>query len=168
MMTWGIPTHLFLQIHVAISLIALVAGLIALYSWINSKNWNGWTALFLVTIILTSVTGFPLPPFGLDPPRMVGILSLILLAIAVLGIHVFKISGPWRWIFIITATAALWLDAFVGVIQAFAKLPPLHELAPNGSEPPFVIVQLIVLLIFIVLGFLALRKFYPNPARRWP
>jgi hypothetical protein len=168
MMTWGIPTHLFLQIHVAISLIALVAGLIALYSWINSKNWNGWTALFLVTIILTSVTGFPLPPFGLDPPRMVGILSLILLAIAVLGIYVFKISGPWRWIFIITATAALWLDAFVGVIQAFAKLPPLHELAPNGSEPPFVIVQLIVLLIFIVLGFLALRKFYPNPARRWP
>jgi hypothetical protein len=114
------------------------------------------------------VTGFPLPPFGLDPPRMVGILSLILLAIAVLGIYVFKISGPWRWIFIITATAALWLDAFVGVIQAFAKLPPLHELAPNGSEPPFVIVQLIVLLIFIVLGFLALRKFYPNPARRWP
>jgi len=60
-----------------------------------------------------------------------------LLAIAVLGFYVFKISGPWRWIFIITATAALWLDAFVGIIQAFAKLPPLHELAPKGSEPPF-------------------------------
>src|SRR6516165_4837477 len=105
MTTWGIPTHLFLQIHVVISLIALVSGLVALYSWINNKNWNGWTALFLVTIILTSVTGFPLPPFGLDPPRMVGILSLILLAIAVLGIYVFKNAGPWRWIFIITATA---------------------------------------------------------------
>src|ERR1700738_4822781 len=93
-MTWGIPTHLFLQIHVAISLVALVAGLIALYSWLSGKVSNGWTALFLVMIILTSVTGFPLPPFGLDPPRMVGILSLILLAIAVLGVYVFKISGP--------------------------------------------------------------------------
>jgi len=74
MTTWGIPTHLFLQIHVVISLVALVSGLIALYGWINNKNWDGWTALFLVTIILTSITGFPLPPFGLDPPRMVGIL----------------------------------------------------------------------------------------------
>jgi VanZ family protein len=168
MTTWGIPTHLFLQIHVVISLIALVSGLVALYSWINNKNWNGWTALFLVTIILTSVTGFPLPPFGLDPPRMVGILSLILLAIAVLGIYVFKNAGPWRWIFIIAATAALWFDAFVGVIQAFAKLPSLHELAPNGSEPPFVIVQLIVLAIFVLLGYWALRRFHPNPAKRWP
>jgi hypothetical protein len=167
-MTWGIPTHLFLQIHVAISLIALVAGLIALYGWINNKNWNGWTAVFFATIILTSVTGFPLPLFGLDPTRMVGILSLILLAMAVLGIYVFRISGPWRWIFIITATAALWLDALVGVIQAFAKLPSLHEFAPNGSEPPFLIVQLIVLAIFVLLGYWALRKFHPNLAKRWP
>jgi len=86
----------------------------------------------------------------------------------VLGIYVFKISGPWRWIFIITATAALWLDAFVGVIQAFAKLPFLHELAPNGSEPPFAIVQLIVLAIFVLLGYWTLRRFHPNPAKRWP
>src|SRR6202044_2510104 len=92
-MTWGIPTHLFLQIHVAISLVALVAGLIALYSWLSGKVSSGWTAFFLVMIILTSVTGFPLPPFGLDPPRMVGILSLILLAIAVLSIYVFRVTG---------------------------------------------------------------------------
>jgi hypothetical protein len=164
-MTWGIPTHLFLQIHVAISLIALVAGLIALIGWLTGNVSRGWTALFFVTIILTSVTGFPLPPFGLDPPRMVGILSLILLAIAVLAIYVFKVGGAWRWIFLVTAIAALYLDAFVGVIQAFAKLPFLHELAPNGSEPPFVIVQVVVLAIFVVLGFLALRRFHPEPAK---
>jgi hypothetical protein len=163
-MTWGIPTHLFLQIHVAISLVALVAGLIALYSWLSGKVSKGWTALFLVMIILTSVTGFPLPPFGLDPPRMVGILSLILLAIAVLAVYVFRVSGPWRWIFIVTAMTALYLDAFVGVIQAFNKLSFLHELAPNGSEPPFVIVQVVVLAIFVVLGFLAVRRFHPEPA----
>jgi hypothetical protein len=164
-MTWGIPTHLFLQIHVAISLIALVAGLIALIGWLTGSFSRGWTALFLVTLILTSVTGFPLPPFGLDPPRMVGILSLILLAIAVLAIYAFRVGGVWRWIFLITAIAALYLDAFVGVIQAFAKLPFLHELAPNGSEPPFVIVQVVVLAIFVVLGVLALRLFHPEPAK---
>jgi hypothetical protein len=163
-MTWGIPTHLFLQIHVAISLIALVLGLIALFSWVSGGAARGWTAAFLVGLILTSVTGFPLPPFGLDPPRMVGILSLILLAIAVLAIYVFRVSGPWRWIFVITATVALYLDAFVGVIQAFNKLSFLHELAPNGSEPPFVVAQVVVLAIFVVLGFLAVRRFRPGPA----
>jgi hypothetical protein len=165
MMTWGIPTHLFLQIHVAISLIALVTGLIALIGWLTGNFSRGWTALFLVTLILTSVTGFPLPPFGLDPPRMVGILSLILLAIAVLAIYVFNVRAAWRWIFLVTAIAALYLDAFVGVIQAFAKLSFLHELAPNGSEPPFVIAQVVVLAIFVVLGFLALRRFHPEPAK---
>src|SRR3984885_7272810 len=164
-MTWGIPTHLVLQIHVAISLVALVAGLIALYSWLSGKVSNGWTELFLVTIILTSVTGFPLPPFGLDPPRMVGILSLILLAIALLAIYVFRVAGPWRWIFVVAAMTALYLDAFVGVIQAFNKLSFLHELAPTGSEPPFLIAQVIVLVFFVVLGFLAARRFHPQFAK---
>ena len=161
-MTWGIPTHVFLQIHVAISLIALVSGLIALYGWLRGDASNGWTAFFLVMLILTSVTGFPLPPFGLDPPRMVGILSLILLAVALLAIYVFRVSGPWRWIYVVAAMTALYLDAFVGVIQAFAKLSFLHELAPTGSEPPFLIVQAIVLAFFVVLGFLAARRFRPG------
>jgi hypothetical protein len=163
-MTWGIPTHLFLQIHVALSLIALVAGLVVLYGLLKGRALGGWLELFLVTIILTSVTGFPLPPFGLDPPRMVGILSLILLAIALASIYVFRVSGPWRWIFVVTALTALYLDAFVGVIQAFAKLPALHALAPTGSEPPFLIVQVIVLVFFVVLGFMAARRFHPKPA----
>ena len=164
-MTWGIPTHLFLQIHVALSLIALVAGLVVLYGLLQGRALRGWMELFLVTLILTSVTGFPLPPFGLDPPRMVGILSLVLLAVAVLSIYVFRVSGPWRWIFVVTAMAALYLDAFVGVIQAFAKLPALHELAPTGSEPPFLIAQVIVLAFFVVLGFLAARWFHPTLAK---
>ncbi len=115
-------------------------------------------------LILTSVTGFPLPPFGLDPPRMVGILSLILLAIAVLAIYAFRLRGPWRWIYVVTAMTALYLDAFVGVIQAFAKLTFLHSLAPTQSEPPFLIVQVIVLVIFVALGFLAARRFHPERA----
>ena len=97
-------------------------------------------------------------------PRMVGILSLVLLAVALLAIYVFRVSGPWRWIYVVAAMIALYLDAFVGVIQAFAKLSFLHELAPTGSEPPFVIVQVVVLAIFVVLGFLAARRFHPKPA----
>ena len=162
-MTWGIPTHLFLQIHVALSLIALVAGLVVLFGLLKGRALGGWTELFLVTIVLTSVTGFPLPPFGLDPPRMVGILSLILLAVALL-IYVFRVSGPWRWIYVVAAMTALYLDAFVGVIQAFAKLSFLHELAPTGSEPPFVVVQVVVLVFFVVFGFLAARRFRPKLA----
>jgi hypothetical protein len=161
-MTWGIPTHLFLQIHVALSLIALVAGLVVLFGLLKGRALGGWTELFLVTIVLTSVTGFPLPPFGLDPPRMVGILSLILLAVALLAIYVFRVSGPWRWIYVVAAMTALYLDAFVGVIQA--KLSFLHELAPTGSEPPFVVVQVVVLVFFVVFGFLAARRFRPKLA----
>ena len=163
-MTLGIPTDLFLQIHVALSLIALVAGLIVVYGLLNGRLLGGWTELFLVTIILTSVTGFSLPPFGLDPPRMVGVLSLILLAVALAALYVFRLSGAWRWIFVVAAMTALYLDAFVGVIQAFAKIPFLHELAPTGSEPPFLIVQVVVLAIFVVLGFLAVRRFRPAKA----
>ncbi len=162
-MTWGIPTDIFLDIHVALSLIALVLGLIVLYGLLSGEVLGVWTVLFLLGLILTSVTGFPLPPFGLDPPRMVGILSLVL-AIAVLAIYVFRLRGAWRWIYVVTAMAALYLDAFVGVIQAFAKLTFLHSLAPTQSEPPFVIVQVIVLVIFVALGFLAVRRFHPERA----
>ena len=161
-MTWGIPTDIFLDIHVALSLIALVLGLIVLYGLLSGEVLGVWTVLFLLGLILTSVTGFPLPPFGLDPPRMVGILSLILLAIAVLAIYAFRLRGAWRWIYVVTAMAALYLDAFVGVIQAFAKLTFLHSLAPTQSEPPFLIAQVIVLVIFVALGFLAVRRFHPS------
>jgi uncharacterized membrane protein SirB2 len=113
---------------------------------------------------LTSITGFPLPPFRLDPPRMVGILSLVLLAVAVGANYAFHLRGRWRWVYVVTAMAALYLNCFVAVIQSFAKIPALHALAPTQSEPPFLIAQLVVLALFVVLGFLSLRKFHPQVA----
>ena len=163
-MTWGMPTHLFLQIHVALSLIGIVTGLIVLYGLLSGRALGGWTALFLLTTILTSITGFPLPPFGLDPPRMVGILSLVLLAVAVGAYYAFHLRGGWRWVYVVTAMAALYLNCFVAVIQSFAKIPALHALAPTQSEPPFLIAQLVVLALFVVLGFLSVRKFHPQVA----
>jgi hypothetical protein len=153
-----------LEFHVIISLVGIASGFIVFYGLLTNNPMRGLTALFLATTIITSVTGFPLPPFGFDPPRAVGTLSLILLAVAVLALYAFRLGGTWRWIYVVTAVAALYLNTFVGVIQAFMKVPSLHALAPTQSEPPFAITQGIVLLIFVVLGFLATRKFHPAKA----
>jgi hypothetical protein len=163
-MTWGIPTDTFLAIHVALSLVGLVLGLIVLYGLLIGEAFGAATALFLAALILTSVTGFPLAPFGFDPPRAIGVLSLVLLALAGLAIYAFRLRGAWRWIYVVTATVALYLDAFVGVIQAFAKLRFLHALAPTQSEPPFIIAQVAVLVILVALGVLAVRRFHPERA----
>jgi hypothetical protein len=160
-MTWGIPTSLFLQIHVVLSLIGIASGLITLYGLLTGKLLAGWTALFLTCTTLTSVTGFPLPPFGFDPPRAIGILSLALLAVAVIALYGLHLAGSWRWIYIVTALFALYLNSFVAIVQSFQKLPLLHSLAPTQSEAPFVIAQLIVLIAYVALGTLAVRRYQP-------
>ncbi len=161
-MTWGIPTDTFLQIHVAVSLIGIASGLVALYGLLDGKLLAGWTALFLAATILTGVTGFPLPPFGFDPARTVGVILLVLLALAVAALYIFRLGGPWRWVYIVAAVMALYLNVFVGVTQAFQKLPFLQPLAPTQSEPPFVTTQVVVLALFIALGVVAVARFRPG------
>src|SRR6516164_1266637 len=151
------------QIHVALSLIGIVSGLVVLYGLLIGRPLGAWTAIFLVATILTSLTGFPLAPFGFDPARAVGVISLVLLAAAVVAFYAFRLAGPWRWVYVVAATTALYLNVFVGVVQAFQKLPFLQPLAPTQSEPPFQITQLVVLAIFIVLGVVALVRFHPAP-----
>ena len=128
---------------------------------LGSKKLDGWTALFLATTVLTSVTGFFFPTDQLLPSHIVGILSLVVLAAALLALYAYRLRGPWRWIYVATAVAALYLNVFVGVVQAFQKLPFLKSLAPTQSEPPFLVAQAVVLLIFVVLGILAVRSFRP-------
>ncbi len=151
-----------LEIHVALSLVGITSGLVVLYGLLTGKALGGWTALFLATTILTSVTGFPLAPFGFDPPRAIGTLSLILLAIAVGAYYLLHLAGAWRWVYVVSAMTSLYLNCFVLVFQGFLKVPALHDLAPTQSEPPFLIAQSAVLIIFVVLGFLAVRKFHPR------
>jgi len=160
-MTLGIPTGLLLQIHVLISLVGIASGFVVLYGLLSRKPFGGWTALFLATTILTSVTGFALPPFGFDPPRAVGLISLVLLVVAVAALYAFHLAGAWRSIYIGSALTALYLNVFVGVIQAFQKLPLLQSLAPTQSEPPFVVAQVAVVATFVVLGVLAVMRFHP-------
>jgi hypothetical protein len=153
-----------LEFHVVISLIEMAAGLIMLYGLINGRAFGAWTVLFLATAILTSLTGFPLAPFGFDPPRAIGILTLVLLAVAVSAYYGFRLAGAWRWIYVVTAIAALYLDVFVGVFQSFLKIPAVHALAPTQSEPPFFVAQAVVLVLFVLLGFFAVRRFHPASA----
>src|SRR5271167_679520 len=151
-----------LQIHVILSLVGILTGFVVLYGLVTGVSSRGWTAIFLATTILTSVTGFPVPPFGFDPPRAVGVISLVLLALAVAALYAFRLAGIWRWIFVGSAVAALYLNVFVAVVQSFMKLPFLTELAPTQSEPPFVVTQAVVLLAFIALGIWAAVRFRPE------
>jgi hypothetical protein len=151
-----------LQIHVLLSLTGIVSGFVVLYGLLVGRPLGGWTALFLATTILTSITGFPLAPFGFDPARAVGAISLVLLALAVAALYLFRLAGAWRWVYVGSAIAALYLNVFVGVAQAFQKLPFLQPLAPTQSEPPFLVAQVAVLVIFVALGILAAIRFHPE------
>lgn len=150
-----------LNFHVAISLVGILSGFVVLYGMLTRQRMEGWTAVFLGSTVLTSLTGFPLEPSGLTPARVIGILSLILLALALAGYYVFRLAGAWRGIYIATAVTALYFNTFVGVVQAFQKLPFLNPLAPTQSEPPFLIAQLLVLAVFVGLGVLSVLRFHP-------
>ena len=160
-MILGLSTSTFTTVHVIISLIGIVSGAVVLFGWLGGKRSDGLTALFLATTVLTSVTGFLFHSASFGPPHVLGILSLVVLAGAIVALYVFHLAGSWRWIYIVCAALALYFNVFVGVVQAFQKLPFLQPLAPTQSEPPFLIAQIAVLAIFVVLGFLSLKRFHP-------
>jgi hypothetical protein len=122
----------------------------------------GWTAIFLLTTILTSVTGFPFPTPTFDPAKVIGTLSLVVLAISLIALYGNNLARSWRWIYVVTALFAQYLNSFVAVVQSFQKIPFLKALAPKGSEPPFMIAQLILLALFIVFGYRAVKRFHPD------
>jgi hypothetical protein len=161
-MILGMSLSAFTLFHVVLSLIGIAAGLVVVFGWLNSKHSSGWTALFLATTVLTSVTGYFFPTDRILPSHIVGALSLVVLAIAIVALYAYRLARSWRWIYVVSATIALWFNVFVLVAQAFAKISSLHALAPTQSEPPFAIAQGAVLIIFIALGILAVRRFHPD------
>jgi hypothetical protein len=164
-MILGMSTETYTLLHVVISLVGIGSGLIVGFGLIGGKRLDGWTALFLVTTVLTSVTGFGFPFEHLLPSHKVGIVSLVLLAVAILARYGLHLAGAWRWIYAVCATMALYLNVFVLVVQSFEKVPALKAMAPTQSEPPFLVAQVIVLLLFIVLGIFAVKKFHPGQGR---
>jgi len=162
-MMLGLSLSAFTTLHVVISLIAIVAGLIVMFGMLGTYNAGALTAIFLILTILTSVTGFMFPFNGVTPAILVGILSCVLLAIACIALYALKAAGPWRWIYVLTALISLYLNVFVLVIQSFLKIPPLHEIAP-GNPPAgsaFAVVQGIVLVFFAIMIIQVWRRFRP-------
>jgi hypothetical protein len=149
----------FTAFHVLLSLVGIGAGFIAIFGLIAGRWLNLWVQVFLWTTILTSVTGFFFPFKGITPGIILGIISLVVLAISVFALRAKKLAGGWRTTFVITAVIAEWLNFFVLIAQLFEKVPPLHALAPTNSEGPFKIAQLVALIVFVVLGYLATKNF---------
>ena len=157
----GLSLPAFTELHVIISLIGIVAGLVFFAALTGGRWLSLINGLFLVFTILTSVTGFFFHSKAIGPPHIVGVISLVVLAVTLIAIYGRRLAGIWRGVFVITAVLALYLNCFVLVVQLFQKIPSLNAFAPTGTEPPFVAAQGATLLLFLVLGFLAFRRFHP-------
>jgi hypothetical protein len=159
-MIFGLSTSTYTLLHVLISLVGIGSGFVVLFGMLSGKRLDGWTALFLITTIATSVTGFGFPFDHLLPSHKVGIISLVVLAVAIMARYAFHLTGKWRSIYAISALTALYLNAFVGVVQSFEKVRFLNALAPTQSETPFWAVQGLVLALFLGVTILAVKKFH--------
>lgn len=160
-MILGMSLQTFTILHVVISVLGLVSGFIILAALLGNTAKPGWTAVFLVTTVLTTVTGFLFPITALTPALVTGLISSPILAVALFALYIKKLDGSWRWIYVMTAVAALYFNVVALIAQSFLKVSVLKTLAPTGGEPPFLIAQVIGLVIFLVLGTLAMRRFRP-------
>jgi hypothetical protein len=159
-MILGMSTSTFTLIHVLLSLAGIGTGFIVVYGMLTGKRLDGWTAFFLATTALTSLTGFLFPVEHILPSHIVGFISLVVLAVAIVARYALHLASAWRWIYVVCAVLALYLNSFVAVVQSFLKVPALKALAPTQKEPPFLIAQLAVMVVFIVLGILSVKKFH--------
>jgi len=155
----------FTLFHVLLSLVGIGSGFVVVYDLLTSKWSNGWTNLFLTTTVATSVTGYFFPVHHFLPSHGVGIVSLIVLAIAMRAVYHHHLAGGWRRTYAISAVVALYLNCFVLIVQLFLKVPALKAIAPTQTEPPFQITQLVALLLFATLATRAAMKFRVEPSQ---
>src|SRR5215470_277194 len=161
-MLWRAMTT-FTLVHVALSLIGIVSGLVMLAGFLTGQRFQTSNVVFLATTVLTSATGFGFPFEHLLPSHIVGALSLVILAVALYAMYGRRLAGPWKRVYIVCAVLALYFNVFVLVVQSFMKVPALHDLAPTQSEPPFAIAQLAVLVLFLAVGIVVVLR-----SARWP
>jgi hypothetical protein len=161
-MILGLSIANFTILHVIISLIGIAAGLVVMFAMLGSNKASGWTAIFLLFTVLTSATGFLFPFKGATPAFIVGVTSIVILAIALYALYGQHLASSWRWIYVLTAVLAQWFNSFVLFVQSFQKIGFLAALAPTQSEPPFMAAQGIELLFYVPDRLLAVRKFHPE------
>jgi hypothetical protein len=163
-MILGMSLETFTAVHVAISLIAIGSGFLVVFGMMASRRLPVLTTTFMVTTALTSITGFMFPFKGVTPAIVLGILSLVTLAIAAVARYARHLGGAWRGTWVITAAIALYFNFFVLIVQSFQKVPALHALAPTQTEGPFKVAQLLVLIVFVAITILAFRRFRSGPS----
>jgi hypothetical protein len=160
-MVLGMSVETFTFLHVVISMVGIMTGFVVVGLMLQSAPIAGWNAFFLISTILTSVSGYFFPIKGLTPAHVVGAISLITLAVALYAIYGKKLAGRWRVIYVGTAIFALYINVFVGVVQSFQKFAYLNKFAPTGSEPTFAVTQLLVLILFVIAGIAVVRRYHP-------
>ena len=153
--------RIYTLIHVVISLLGILSGFVVIFGMLAANPLNGWTTFFLATTVATSVTGFFFPFKGFTPAYAFGIISLVVLAAAIYARYYGHLEDAWRWIYVVGAVFAQYLNFFVLIVQSFQKIPALKALAPTQKEPPFLLTQLLFLILFFVLGVLAVMRFHP-------
>jgi hypothetical protein len=156
-MIFNLTTYTIL--HVVLSLVGIGSGFVVMYGLFTKRRLDGWTGVFLASTVATSVTGFGFPFDHFLPSHGVGVISLLVLMVAILARYTFHLAGAWRRIYVIGAMVALYLNVFVGIVQAFQKVPALKAIAPTQSEPPFLLTQLVVITLFVVLAIVAAIRF---------
>lgn len=162
-MILGMSIQTFTLLHVVMSLIGIATGLIVVAGMLTGNRMEGWTAVFLASTVLTSLTGFLFPFGAFLPSHVVGVISLVVLMPTLVALYVYDVVGFWRWVYIGGALLALYLNVFVGVVQAFQKISFLRPLAPTQAELPFLVAQVVVLVLFFALGVFAVMRFRPEP-----
>jgi len=158
-MVLGMTLETYTKLHVVISLIGIVSGLVVVFGMLNRQLRDGWTSIFVWSTVLTSVTGFGFPFDHLLPSHKVGIVSLIVLVVVIVARSQAHREGVWRWIFPLGCVLALYLNVFVLVVQSFQKIPALNALAPTQSERPLQLVQLAVFALFVWFAVASMRRF---------
>ena len=164
-MIFGIPLATYTVIHVLLSLAGIGSGFVVLFGLISGKRLNHWTSIFLATTLATSLTGFGFPNDHTTPGQVIGVISMVVLAVAIFARYGRRLTSVWGRIYVVSASLALYLNAFVAVVQSFEKVPVLKAVAPTLSEPAFVGAQCVVLAGFVILGYRAVANFRESDPR---
>jgi hypothetical protein len=152
-------------VHVLISLVALFTGWVVVAGLLRGRHIPGWTSWFLIASATTSVTGFFFPATRLMPSHILGILTLLASCPAMYALYSRSLAGGWRKAYAICATLTAYFNTFAIVSQLFGKVPALKALAPTQTEPPFAIAELSVMILFFILGILAVKRFRETDRR---
>jgi hypothetical protein len=154
---------LFTLFHVVLSIVGIVSGLVVVGGLMAGVRFERWTAVFLLTTVLTSATGFGFPFAQLLPSHLVGALSLLVLPLAFVALYGRHLEGRWREVFVVVSVLALYLNVFVLLAQLLQKIPLLAALAPTPNAPAFALTQLLFAAIFVGVGWACVHGFRAGP-----